>query len=102
MWVVREELPGGLEHLQFFRFRSAIEIQPGIGERGGFFWLTDAIRLIDVTEKMVIEESLYIGLAGKGLFSYETVRGLDWSDYRFLAKKSMEIVKKLYGAPDAE
>lgn len=65
------------------------------GELGGFFWIIDAIRLIDFTEYQLIDDSVVIGQITKGLFTYGNLRRMEFDKYNYLVNICREQIRKM-------
>lgn len=79
---------------QFFRGSSAGQLKPKTGEQS-FFDFLDGFSSFDISEKLIIDYAVYIGLATKGAISYESLRDMEVDNFHYAYSKAVETLKKL-------
>ena len=70
------------KHFKFFRFRTPAYIE-GFGVRLDAFWMVNAIRLIDFTPRILLEETVNINSRVSG-FCYQDLKRMNFDDYETL------------------
>ena len=62
--------------------------------------MTDSIGFIPVTEYELIDKSIIIGLASKGIFKFEDLINMEYKKFEYIYNKCKDIVKKLYSSKE--
>jgi hypothetical protein len=83
------------EHVKFFRFRSALTLK-GEGSRGDL-WLTESIAYLDINQDFLLRQYFFISHYSKGGYSYETIMGMTYKNFKIILDEAKKIQKILVG-----
>ena len=60
-------------------------------------WLNTAISFLDLSQKELLFEAFYIGLASKGSITFDNLKSMEMDNYKYCLKLKDDILKQLYG-----
>ena len=79
---------GSNKHYQFFRIRSAIELNDE--QTGGNDWLCRSLKYIDIDKRWLLLQSFEIAKSSMGGITVMELRNLTWTDYKLLLDSMRE------------
>jgi hypothetical protein len=79
---------GSDKHNQFFRFRSAIELNDSQTKEE--YWIAKSLQYIDVSRQVLLIEGLRIAQATFGGVGITELMNMDFSDYELIVEELMK------------